>query len=253
MVILWEIILSEELARIRLRGGYAILAGILMLIGVPVFQLLVLAPTGFVTAVNAIATHQDFGPLLIWAAAHPLESRLYRVLEVIPFLLALGLPGPLRMILWPNQSASGRVAVWSGRIGFALYTLILFIVMFTNAAAASSYVLAQSESARQAIALDYGGCYQLEILLINVLGKIAITVFLLLMSLRLDRTRTMEMWLAFLGIACAALQAATALFFILTPTSITTPTSDLAFITLALWLVATGVLLARIRELPSGT
>lgn len=242
--------MSEEVARIRLRGGYSILAGLLLLLGVPLFQSLILAPTGYITAVNAIVTHQDFGPLLSWAAAHPTESRLFRVFEVAPFLLALGLPGPLRSILWPGEHHGGRLAAWLGRIGFALFALALFIGMFTSVASATSYVTAQSESARQAIALDYAGRYALETLLSRVLGGACLTVFLILMSLRMARTRRFPVWFGVVGVICAALQATTALFFVFEPAQATTPTSGLAFIALALWLLVAGIYLVRTRSLP---
>jgi len=243
--------LSEELARIRLRGGYAILAGILLLLGVPLFQSLVLVPTGYVTAVSAIVAHQDFGPLLSWAAAHPAESRLFRVVEVIPFLLALGLPGPLSSILWAEASTGRHLAAWLGRIGFALFALALFIGMFTSAASATSYVQAQSEIVRQAIALDYAGHYALETLLSRILGGICLTVFLVLVSLRMVRMRRFPLWFGVVGVLCAALQATTALFFAFGPTQATTPTAGLAFIALALWLLVAGVFLVRMRALPT--
>jgi hypothetical protein len=242
--------LSEELARTRLRGGYAILAGILLLLGVPLFQSLVLVPIGYVTAVNAIVAHQDFGPLLSWAAAHPGESRLFRVVEVVPFLLAMGLPGPLSSILWAEASTGRHLAAWLGRIGFALFALALFIGMFTSAASATSYVHAQSESVRQAIALDYAGHYALETLLSRILGGICLTVFLVLVSLRMVRVRRFPLWFGVIGVLCAALQATTAVFFAFGPTHATTPTAGLAFIALALWLLVVGVFLVRTRALP---
>lgn len=243
--------MSEELARIRLRGGYAILAGILLLLGVPLFQSLILVPTGYVTAVNAIVVHQNFGPLLSWAAAHPLESRLYRVIEVVPFLLALGLPGPLHTILWAGEHNGGQVATWLGRIGFALFALALFIGMFTSAGSATSYVQAQSETVRQAIALDYASHYALETLLSRILGGICLTMFLVLVSLRMTRVRRFPLWFGVVGVVCGALQATTAIFFAFGPTQATTPTAGLAFITLALWLLVAGVFLVRMRALPT--
>ena len=161
--------MNEVLVRLRLRGGYAILAGVLLLIGVPLFQSLVLSPTGYLDAVNAIIMHQQFGPLLVWAAAHPFESRLFRIFEVIPFLLAFGLPGPMRALFWPDQPRGGRVALWAGRVGFALFALALFVGMFTSATSATSYVTATTATSRQAIALDYAGRYALETLLSRVL------------------------------------------------------------------------------------
>lgn len=250
-IALQEYALNEVLARLRLRGGYAILAGVLLLIGVPLFQSLVLSPTGYLDAVNAIIMHQQFGPLLVWAAAHPFESRLFRVFEVIPFLLAFGLPGPMRALFWPDQPRGGRVALWAGRVGFALFALALFVGMFTSAASATSYVTATTATSRQAIALDYAGRYALETLLSRVLGGIGVTVFLVIISLRMVRTRAFPLWFAYLGIVCAALMAATALLFALGPAQATTPTSGLAFVLLALWLILAGVLLVRLKRLPA--
>lgn len=241
--------MSEELTRLRLRGGYAILAGLVLLVAVPLFQSLVLAPTGYLTAVNAVVAHQQFGPLLIWAAAHPAESRLFRVLEVIPFLLALGLPGPLRTLLWREYPHGGRVALWAGRIGFALFALALFIGMFTSASAASHYVASGIASQRQAIALDYAGRYAIETLLSRVLGGFALTVYLVAVSLRGLRAGPLSRWYGWLGVITAALQATTAVLFALGPAQATTPTSSFAFILLALWLLATGFVLLSTRTL----
>ena len=243
--------MSEQLALLRLRAGYAILAGVLLLIGVPLVQTLVLAPTGYLTAVNAIIAHQQFGPLISWTAAHPFESRLSRVFQAIPFLLALGLPGPLRLLLWRGQPQGGRVAVWTGRIGLALFVLALFIGMFTSATSASTYVSAGSEGARQAIALDYAGRYALETLLSRVLGGVLLAIFLMAVGLRVIRVRLLSPWVAYLGILCAALTATTALFFAFGPAQATTPTSGLAYVALALWLIVIGVFLVRLRALPN--
>jgi hypothetical protein len=243
--------LSEELARIRLRGGYAILAGVLLLIGVPTFQSLVLTPTGYVTAVTAIVAHQDFGPLLSWTAAHPSESRVFRVFEVVPFLLALGLPGPLRSILWPEERKAGQPTAWLGRIGFALFALALFIGMFTSAASAVSYATAQSVGAREIVALDYTGRYALETLISRVLGGVCLTAFLVLVSLRMVRSRPFPLWFGVMGVLCAALQGTTAVFFAFGPTQATTPTAGLALISLALWLVIAGIVLVRLHTIPT--
>ena len=100
--------LSEELARTTITRRLCDSGrDILLLLGVPLFQSLILAPTGYLTAVNAIVAHQNFGPLLSWAAAHPSESRLFRVFEAVPFLLALGLPGPLCSMIGPANTVRG--------------------------------------------------------------------------------------------------------------------------------------------------
>ena len=157
----------------------------------------------------------------------------------------------MRALFWPDQPRGGRVALWTGRVGFALFALALFVGMFTSAASATSYVTATTATSRQAIALDYAGRYALETLLSRVLGGIGVTVFLVIISLRMVRTRAFPLWFAYLGIVCAALMAATALLFALGPAQATTPTSGLAFVLLALWLILAGVLLVRLKRLPA--
>ena len=56
-------------AIIRLRGYYALLAGALLLFIVPLYQLTVLAPTGYTAALAPAADHRDFAPLLAWLAS----------------------------------------------------------------------------------------------------------------------------------------------------------------------------------------
>jgi Domain of unknown function (DUF4386) len=237
--------LNEVIARMRLRGAYALLAGAVLLIGIPLVQSVVLAPTGYINAVNAIIDHQNFGPLLSWAAANPGASRFFRVVEVIPFLLALGVPGPLQTLLRPDDPRGGRVALWLGRVGFALFALALLIGMFTSAAAATSYATTTGASARQAIALDYAGRYALETILSRILGGICLTVYLLAVSLRMVRGHRFPLWFAIIGILCAALEAATALSFAFTPAAATTPTAGFAVVALAIWLVVAGIYMVR--------
>jgi hypothetical protein len=157
----------------------------------------------------------------------------------------------LRAILWAEERNGGQLTAWLGRIGFALFALALFIGMFTSAASATSYVQTQGENARQAIALDYAGHYALETLLSRILGGICLTVFLILVSLRMTRMRRFPLWFGVVGVLCTALQATTAVFFAFGPTQATVPTAVLAIIALALWLLIAGVFLFRTRALPT--
>lgn len=81
-----------------------------------------------------------------------------------------------------------------------------------------------------------------------MLGGIALTVFLVAVSLRVVRSGPLSRWYGWLGVLAAALQATTAVLFALGPAQGTTPTSSFAFILLALWLLATGFLLVRVRN-----
>jgi hypothetical protein len=157
------------------------------------------------------------------------------------------------LLLWPDVTRAGRVALWAGRVGFALFALALFIGMFTKATSAAAFVGTTSLSARQSIALDYAGHYALETLLSRVLGGIGLTLFLVAVSLRMVRTRVFPIWFAVMGILVAALLATTALLFALAPSQATTPTAGLTMVALALWLAVVGVFLTRLRVIPTQT
>ena len=59
-----------ELARLRLRGAYAIVAGALLLLVAPLYQSLALGPS-YTAAVTPIAQSRNFTPYLTWLVAEP--------------------------------------------------------------------------------------------------------------------------------------------------------------------------------------
>src|SRR5258706_3409955 len=96
-------------ARVRLRGMYAILAGGILLIVVPVFQALFLASEGYIEAVAPVASRRDFGPPLARSSPHARAEIAYHPLQPGPVLLLLGLPAPLpRGFLGPAGAAHHR-------------------------------------------------------------------------------------------------------------------------------------------------
>src|SRR5438128_9892372 len=85
-------------AVIRLRGYYALLAGALLLFVAPLYQLTVLAPSGYTTALAPAVERRDFAPLLAWLVNHLWASRGYRLLQLAPFLLALTFPHAIALL-----------------------------------------------------------------------------------------------------------------------------------------------------------
>src|SRR5689334_25344318 len=99
----WDgrLVVSIELARVRLRGIYAVIAGVLIVLGIPLFESAFLAPVGYVTAADAAAHHGDFAPLLAWIATYPGPDLAFHIVEIVPFLLALALPLNLWRVVRP--------------------------------------------------------------------------------------------------------------------------------------------------------
>lgn len=238
--------MGSKLALIRLRGWYAIVAAALLIVGLPLFQGAVLAPEGYVTAAQAIVSRQDFGPLLVWVVAHPAEARVFRALQLIPFLLAAAIPPALRLILWPRRSRASMVLTYLGMAGFLLFALALAVGLFTSGSAAARYALA-SAAQRPAVAEGYASSYALETLLSRVLGGLGLAIYLASVSLRVVRQRALPVWIAYLGGIVAALLAANAVLFALVLRQAQTPIAGLVFFGLGLWLAAAGYAMIRLR------
>jgi len=243
---------SVELARIRLRGFYAVVAGIILLVGVQVYQAAVLAPAGYAAAVNSIDATQSFASYLVWLEAHGSENRTARLIEVVVFVLAATLPQQLRRVLWPSEPQGGRWAAFLGQVGFALFALVLVLGLFTSTGAAAAYAAASNASTQVSVAHDFATSFAIETLLSRVVGGVLVTVFLVVTSMRMLATRLLPPWVAYLGLLTAALLAATAALSIVAPDDPGVPTAGLSLLMLALWLIVVGVLLARLRALPDG-
>src|SRR5690348_3863353 len=113
------------IAVMRRRGMLALLAGVVLLIGVPFYQATWLRPAGYVSL--RLDSLSSFGAYLGWAAAHPGLAVGSRVVLAIPFLLALAVPGPLRLILWGEDRAEGRTPLLLGLVGFGLFAIVLLL------------------------------------------------------------------------------------------------------------------------------
>lgn len=237
-----------ELARVKLRGLYAVAAGFLMLVGIPFFESAVLAPTGYVTAIEQVARSGSFAPLLAWAGEHAGLDLTFHVVELAPFLLVVALPGSLRRALWPRDRRMGQVAALSGLAGFALYALAIVIGAFATRTAADAFLHAPIAYQAQTAA-SYRDQYAFQTLIAQVVGALLVGLCLLVAGARIVRTRLLPRWLGFASIVPAGLLALTALQFLAAPTQVETATSSITLALLALWLIAMGGGLARLRTL----
>jgi len=232
-------------AIIRLRGYYALLAGALLLFFVPLYQLTVLAPTGYTAALAPAADHRDFAPLLAWLVNNLAASRGYRLLQLAPFLLALTFPGAVALLTGLTNSWRQLVMIWAGRFGFALFALALILGLFTSASSAAAYANATSDAQRAAVAASYANAFAIETLLSHVAGGLLVAVFLALASRDLRLVRPIPAAFRLFGYFIAALLVVTALFYALAPGQVETPTSTVTLFGLALWFIGLGAVFLR--------
>jgi hypothetical protein len=236
------------LARMQRRGLFALIAGISLLVGQPLYQGLVLAPTGYLDAIKPIS-NGHFGPFLVWASAHNGLDIGFHLLELLPPVLALGLRGALRRVLWPNDPLRGRAAMALGQFGFATWTAGVVILLVATPSMSDAY--AHAGAHRPSIEQSFMGLYVFDALLRNVLAFGLIAAFLLLTAQQGMATGRLPSWLAYLGLASAGLLGATAALsvFSFTAPAVTTVAS-FAFLALALWFIVQGMLLVRIQMRP---
>jgi hypothetical protein len=242
-----------ELARIRLRGIYAAAAGVMLALAIPYLQGTLLFSQGYADAVSPISAHHDFAPLVAWIAAHSGADRAMRLIELVPYLFLITVPPSLVKVLWNDGDRMGWIARLSGQVGFALYLVAGILGLFTSASAAASFAGAHDAAGRAAAASGFATGYAVETLLSRVLGGAMLTLFLVLVSVAVARVRALPSWMVYAGLLVAALQGATALFFALGPGQSSTPTSSIAYYSLAAWLVAVGYYLFRMVEVEDVT
>src|SRR5947199_5385776 len=87
------------LSRLRLNGVFYLISALLLLAGVPLYQLLVLNPAGYGTV---LATNS--GPTLAiayldWIVTHHIQFLIHRLLLILTFVLLLTLPFALFRII----------------------------------------------------------------------------------------------------------------------------------------------------------
>jgi hypothetical protein len=229
-------------AIVRLRGYYAALAGALLLFVVPFYQLAVLAPSGYTTALAPASDHRDFAPLLAWLVTNLGASRGYHLLQLAPFLLALTLPRAVALLMGVTSGRRQVVMIWAGRSGFALFALALILGLFTSGSSAAVYANATTDAQRAAVAASYNNAFAIETLLSHVAGGALVALFLALASYELRRTPAA---FRLFGYLVAALLVVTALFYALAPGQVEAPTSTVTLFGLALWFIALGLVFLR--------
>ena len=240
--------MSLELARVKLRGIYAIVAGAVLLLGIPLYQSLFFSNTGYTSAVDAIAKREDFKPLLAWISQHTGADVTSRLLFLLPLLAMTTLPGSLRRVLYPKESRAGWAMAWSGAIGFGCYALASVIGIVASVSGANSY--RPSSPSNSGPVAAFAAAYAWNSLLAHIIGGGLIALCILLVSLRILREQTLLPWLGLLGLLEAALLVVVAIQYSAGLKQAQTTLQPFSLVMLALWLISIGTQLAWLRALP---
>jgi hypothetical protein len=235
-----------ETARLKVQGIYSLLAGLVLLLGVPLYQAMVLGPTGYRAPSDTAFNHGDYGPLLGWISSNGSAFIFFRVLELLIFLLVLRLPLALYRAFRGYGSTLARWMLAGGLAGLILFAgmLALSTISFVNAAA-SYGSLTPSSAAAKNVASSFGGLYGIEALAQNTAGGALLAIFLLCASLLFARSGKLQGMLVYFGLLVAALMAALALLFAISPPDAQTQLTTPALAAFAFWLIWLGILLIR--------
>jgi hypothetical protein len=263
------------LSRLRLSGWYYLLGALLLLLGVPFYQLLVLNPLNY----NAILSNQGnshFAFYLAWISNYTLQYVLYRCLLIAAFVLLLTLPFNLFRIIvaqeivdqqeradeeqgeddeddmeqlgedgMPPYAWRGKgfavIAAWAGLFGLIAYIL--------GAVIGTLYVLAVSKSIT--IPGSFTLLYNIFSITSNALGigLLALsTLFFGALIARRGRDLWPTVWLLFgyMALAVTALLSGSAVAVASAPGTQATLTTP-AFLLFGLWVLWLGILLIRLK------
>ena len=243
---------SIKLARARLRGIYAVVAGALLVVVVPFFQGSILASTGYITAVNHISGQHDFGPYLTWVEANQDTDVIFHAVEFLIFLAAFTLPATLVEVLWRVPTRGSWLATRAGQIGFGCYALAIVVGLLVAGNSAGAYATAGSAADRAAVADHFASLFAFLNILSRILGGVLVAIALMIFSAEMMRSgrKALPAWLGYMGVLVAALLVVTALQFAAEPAAPETSISPIAFVALAIWLICLGINLALLSALP---
>jgi hypothetical protein len=235
-------LITMRMFQIRSQGQAALFAGILLLVIIPFFQLGALLPSGFADASVKSDAAANFAPLVAWATGHLGLVIAFPIVQAVPLLLILRLPGLLRGVIFDD--GKGRVAMIAGVAALAGVAVVTILNMAFLVAAAQHY--AQAGAAGQSA---IGGQIRFvsitESLIANVLGGIAFALWLVGMNVALVRLGGFERAVGIVGIISAAVFAATAGLILYNPQQPQGALAGTSLASLGLWLILTGLLLVR--------
>jgi hypothetical protein len=232
-----------ETARIKVQGLYSLLAGLVLLVGVPLYQAVVLG-ADYRAPSNAAFNQANYAPLLDWISANGSAFTVFRILELLTFLLALRVPFALYRVFRGYGSTLARWMLVGGLGGLVIFVamVVLSTISFINAAGSFGALAPTSAAARDVVS-SFGGLYGVEELAQNTLGGALLAIFTLCASLLFARSGKMQGLLVYFGLLVAALLAGLALLFAVSPQEGQTQLATPALASFAAWLIWLGILL----------
>ena len=273
------------LSRLRLSGWYYLTGALLLLAGVPLYQLLVLNPLNYGSTLSDRGANH-FASYLAWIGAHTPQFLVYRVLLIVAFALLLTLPFNLFRIIvaqeivgqqdraeekrqqseqdedeqeedeeigadgMPAHAWRGKgfviIAAWAGFAGLIAYLL--------GALGGSLYltIVGRGFTASAAVPGSFAVLYSIFSLLSNTLGVglLALsTLFFGAMIARSGRNLWPTPWVLFgyLAIATTALLSGSAVAIASAPTQGEAALTTPAILLFGVWVLWLGVMLVRLK------
>ena len=269
------------LSKLNTNGSYYIIGGLLLLPGVPLYQLLVLAPQGYTDALAAAGSGR-FSPYLAWINGHTVQFIGYRLLLMIAFVLVFSLPFTLFRIIIAQevlgyeedeeeeagedpQEESGQedkpesrfdeawrgkgyavIAAWSGLFGIILYALGALAGTIHLLASASIY------TPHTPVPDNFAVLSSIFAITTNTAGggllALACLFFGAIIASR-GRRLWPGIWVAFgyMALALAALFSGSAVAVANTPTGGQAAITTSAILCFAIWVLWLGIMLVRLK------
>ena|SRR5438876_6096422 len=270
------------LTRLHINGTYYLSGALLLLIGVPLYQLLVLLPQGYGDAL----AKSSFPPYLLWISTHQGQFWGYRALLIITFACLLSLPFTLFRIIVAQEilgaheeegtetqtepenehtgtHTSGAVPdgmpadAWRGK-GFAVlaaWSGLLSILLYTFGTMASTLYLAfvsSTFSLHSVPPANFSALSATLTIIANTLGGGLLALSCLFFGAIIAR-RGLKLWpgiwvaFGYAALAVAALLSGSAVAVATAPiigqSALTTP----AILLFALWVLWFGIMLIRLK------
>ena len=270
------------LSKLQTNGVYYIIGALLLLLGVPLYQLLVLAPQGY-SDVLAAAGSSHFSPYLAWINSHTTQFIGYRLLLIVAFALVFSLPFTLFRIIiaqevlgqddeeadedtqeqsdteddnenepsapfaeaWRGKGYA-VIAAWSGLFGIILYVLGTLAGTIYLVASASTY------TAQTPIPANFVSSSSAFAITTNTVGGGLLALASLFFGAFIaSRGRRLwpGIWVAFgyMALALAALFSGSAVAVANTPTGGQAALTSAAILCFAIWVLWFGVMLVRLK------
>ncbi len=280
----YKIMKRSFLSRLQLGGWYYLPGALLLLLGVPIYQLVVLNPSNY-NAVLRAQSSNHFAIYLVWINTHPLQYIVYRILLIAAFALLLTLPFNLFRVIvaqeivdqqeqaedeldesedededeaneseqagedgMPPYAWRGKgfavIAAWAGLIGLLTYIL--------GAVIGTIYVVAASKGVTStSVPSSFAILYNIFSLMSNTvgIGLVALsTLFFGALIARRGRNLWPTVWILFgyTALAVAALLSGSAVATAGAPSEQATLTTP-AFLLFALWVLWYSIMLIRLK------